>query len=608
MDQNKKIKRGDGRIVKREKEVVPKVDDVSLVDGVFDGAFGGDGWEVFVMGEGMVVSSSSLERLTKSFLSEMMVQQSPHNDSSSSLHPTATTETIPTKTPIEIPTLRQYFRRATRIAQSKALPTAAYEPVSPLGDDSQGKAFPTVFGLKAGQDRENIIKTSALPHDSTQRELFQLLQLDVMMKKNHYVVIVVPQERVCDGAQLEFLSLHPKQETKMALKINARDLEISSFKARIKLLEDKDKGTAELSGDNALIKGRSLETGEEAGVERSTERGKEELHMLIDGLDRNNEVIAKYLQEYEQSKVELTIREKIDLINELVKYQDHHAKILKYQAQQRRPLSKKDQREFYISVFRSYSGWKTKHVRGMTLEEIRENFIPVWKQIEDFVPMASKKEGKRVKRKGLKLKQGSAKKMKTSEDVSEEDLKEMLQLVPVEEVYVEALQLWILVKETLSIRHALSDKEKELWVELKRLFKPDVEDQLDQEIFMLVKKDYPLRRGLAIVMISNKLQIAKMFLRKYFPTSMVTKLRNEITNFRQHPDESLFEAWERYKLSIDQCPNHNMLPVTQIDIFYNGLTLRHRDIINAAAGGTFMKRRLEECYDLIENMTVHHND
>nr|GEZ98803.1 reverse transcriptase domain-containing protein [Tanacetum cinerariifolium] len=25
-------------------------------------------------------------------------------------------------------------------------------------------------------------------------------------------------------------------------------------------------------------------------------------------------------------------------------------------------------------------------------------------------------------------------------------------------------------------------------------------------------------------------------------------------------------------------------------------------------GGTFMKRRPEECYDLIENMTAHHND
>nr|GEZ02180.1 reverse transcriptase domain-containing protein [Tanacetum cinerariifolium] len=70
-------------------------------------------------------------------------------------------------------------------------------------------------------------------------------------------------------------------------------------------------------------------------------------------------------------------------------------------------------------------------------------------------------------------------------------------------------------------------------------------------------------------------QTAKMFLEKYFPPSMVTKLRNEITNFYT---------------------------------FYNGLTLRHRDTINVAAGGTFMKRRLKEYYDLIKNMTAHHND
>nr|GEU29712.1 reverse transcriptase domain-containing protein [Tanacetum cinerariifolium] len=72
-------------------------------------------------------------------------------------------------------------------------------------------------------------------------------------------------------------------------------------------------------------------------------------------------------------------------------------------------------------------------------------------------------------------------------------------------------------------------------------------------------------------------QMAKMFLEKYFPPSMVMKLRNEITNFRQRLDESLFEEW-------------------------------HRDTNNAAAGGTFMKRHPEECYDLIENMTAYHND
>nr|GEY24304.1 reverse transcriptase domain-containing protein [Tanacetum cinerariifolium] len=102
--------------------------------------------------------------------------------------------------------------------------------------------------------------------------------------------------------------------------------------------------------------------------------------------------------------------------------------------------------------------------------------------------------------------------------------------------------------------------------------------------------------------------MAKIFLKKYFPPFMVTKLRNEITNFRQRLDESLFEAWERYKISIARFPNHNKLPVTQIDTFYNRLTLTYRDTINVAVGGTFMKRRPEECYDLIENMTAHNND
>ncbi|GJS72340.1 hypothetical protein Tco_0705181 [Tanacetum coccineum] len=101
--------------------------------------------------------------------------------------------------------------------------------------------------------------------------------------------------------------------------------------------------------------------------------------------------------------------------------------------------------------------------------------------------------------------------------------------------------------------------------------------------------------------------IKEFFSSNILPPSMVTKLRNEITKFEQKPHESLFEAWERYKLSIDRCLNHNMILVTQIDTFYNGLTLSHRDTINAAAGGTFMQKIPEECYELIENMTAHHN-
>nr|GEY33383.1 hypothetical protein [Tanacetum cinerariifolium] len=145
-----------------------------------------------------------------------------------------------------------------------------------------------------------------------------------------------------------------------------------------------------------------------------------------------SEMIVKHLQEYEQSAADLTIGEKIKLINELVKYQYHHAKILKYQAQQSKPLSKKEQKEFYMSVLRSHAGWKTKHFR---------------------------EKGERVKRKGLKLEQGSAKKIKTFKEVSKEDLKEMMQLVPVEEVYVEALQ----VKHPIIDWEIHSEGKKDYW-------------------------------------------------------------------------------------------------------------------------------------------------
>nr|GEX54790.1 hypothetical protein [Tanacetum cinerariifolium] len=461
-----------------------------------------------------------------------------------------------------------------------SLPLAINLDLIELLDDSQSEACPTVSGLEAEPDRANILKTSTLPHDLPPRVTSLAADKGSMQQQLNDLM------DLCTRLQ--------RQQTEMATKITAQDLEIASLKARIKMLEDKDGGVVEPSREDATIKGRILETGEEAGVDKSTERGsndtkelvnvltslyavsiltsrvqvvnvppaaevatvsvptgsgmvpaaspifttasvvtpyarrkgkekmvesdtpkkkklqeqidvqmareieeqlaredqrmneqiardakiarihaEEELYMLIDSMDKNNETIAKYLQEYEQFAADLSIEERIELINDLVKYQDNYAKVLKYQSQQRKPLSKKQQREFYI-----------------------------------------------VKRKGLRLEQESAKKVKTSEEVSEEDLKTMMQLVPVEEVYVEALQvkcpiinweiytkwprtywkiiklggntavyqffvdmlknfdredlnqLWTLVKETLSIRQATSDKEKELWVELKRLFEP----------------------------------------------------------------------------------------------------------------------------------------
>nr|GEX39064.1 hypothetical protein [Tanacetum cinerariifolium] len=93
------------------------------------------------------------------------------------------------------------------------------------------------------------------------------------------------------------------------------------------------------------------------------------------------------------------------------------------------------------TVAKSQAGWKTWHFKGMTLEEIKEKFDPVWKKMQDFVPRGSKEEGERFKIKGLNLEKEGAKKVKVTEEVPKDKLKEMMQLIPVEEVYVEALQV-----------------------------------------------------------------------------------------------------------------------------------------------------------------------
>nr|GEZ38628.1 hypothetical protein [Tanacetum cinerariifolium] len=201
----------------------------------------------------------------------------------------------------------------------------------------------------------------------------------------------------------------------------------------------------------------------------------EELKIMIEGLDRSNEVIAKHLSEYEQAKADLSVGEKIELIRELVKYQDHPAKIFKYQAQQRKPLSKKEQREFYMSVLRSHAGWKTKHLKGMTLEQIKEKLIPVWKQLEDFVCMSSKEESERVKRQGLKIDQGSSKRMKISEGASEEELKGMIQLVSLEEVYIEPLQVAKEMEEEIARENQRLSEQLARDSEIARLY---VEEEL----------------------------------------------------------------------------------------------------------------------------------
>nr|GFA51283.1 hypothetical protein [Tanacetum cinerariifolium] len=274
---------------------------------------------------------------------------------------------------------------------------------------------------------------------------------------------------------------------------DAQEEEIVKLKERVKVLEDRKDVPATQSGDDAPIKGRSINEGE-AAVERISDDSKEIARVLtsIDAaivlargidvptssgsiptlvplllsfplavklvplLDKSNETIAKYLQEYQDFASELPLEKRIELISDLVKYQDNYSKVYKFQSQQRRPMTKKQKREYYMSMIRNNLGWRVK----------------------DF-----KEEAPEIET--------------STEEFTEEKMKEMMQLVPVEDFYVQALQ----VKHPIIDWKVHKEGQRSYW-QIIRLGEWKLYDlsgvhhvtAKDKEIFMLVEKDYPLRK------------------------------------------------------------------------------------------------------------------
>nr|GEW22004.1 hypothetical protein [Tanacetum cinerariifolium] len=374
------------------------------------------------------------------------------------------------------------------IPPSSALPPIADEPASSIRDNSQEEACLTDSGLAADQDRANIAKTSTLPSDSAPR--VTSLAADERTK------------RVSDDAE-EMATVLTSMDAGTVLASGVAEVPTGSGsiptadpsatgvptgsdvvptaglifatatvvtpytrrKGKEKMIEFETPKKKKIQEQMDIQIARQLEEEMERDAKRMNEQiardaeiariyAEEELQMMINSLDRSNETVAKYIQEYEQILEDLSIRERIELISDLVKYQENYAQVLKYQTLQRKPRSKKQKKDYYMAE----SAKKLK-----TSEEV-------------------------------------PKEVKSPEEVTEEKVKEMMQLVPIKEVYVEALQ----------VKHPIID-----W---KNLMHAPVEWKLyntcgvhhvttkDKEIFMLVEKDYPIKKGLAIGMISYKLQ------------------------------------------------------------------------------------------------------
>nr|GEW36566.1 putative ribonuclease H-like domain-containing protein [Tanacetum cinerariifolium] len=119
------------------------------------------------------------------------------------------------------------------------------------------------------QDRATIDKSSTLPHDLAPRVTSPVANEGSMQQT------ILKLTALCTSLQ--------RQLSELTAKFQAQEVEINKLKERVKLLEDRDGMATTRSGDDAPIKGRSMDEGEAVTKRISDES--EEMATVLTSMD-----------------------------------------------------------------------------------------------------------------------------------------------------------------------------------------------------------------------------------------------------------------------------------------------------------------------------------
>ena len=98
------------------------------------------------------------------------------------------------------------------------------------------------------------------------------------------------------------------------------------------------------------------------------------------------------------------------------------------------------------------------------------------------------------------------------------------------------------------------------------------------------------------------------FIGKYYPPAKIISLRSDIMKFRQYDNEHVAQAWERMKSLVKNCPTHGLTTWMIIQTFYAGLNFSSRNLLDSAAGGTFMSLTLGVATKLLDDMMINYSE
>ncbi|GJX20241.1 hypothetical protein Tco_0222918 [Tanacetum coccineum] len=219
-------------------------------------------------------------------------------------------------------------------------------------------------------------------------------------------------------------------------------------------------------------------------------------------------------------------------------------KFAQQRAEQRRnkPMTQAQQRTYMCNYIKNMGSHTLQQLKKLSFDEVKELFETTMKRVNTFTPMESddtvpkvvagsskidaEQELNQESSKRQKIGEGSEPAEESKDELSQEQLQQLMIIVPEEGMNVEALQtkypiidwevytedsrkywkiirvgnhtevyqifedmlknfdrddlvkLWSLVHERFNSTEPTKDKERELWVELKRLFEPDDNDTL----------------------------------------------------------------------------------------------------------------------------------
>ncbi|GJT59101.1 hypothetical protein Tco_1002634 [Tanacetum coccineum] len=259
-----------------------------------------------------------------------------------------------------------------------------------------------------------------------------------------------------------------------------------------------------------------------------------------------DEELAQRIQAEEREKY--SEAEKARLLAELINQRKRYFAQQRAEERRNKPLTQAQQRTYMSNYIKHMGSHTLQQLKRLSFDELKALFETTMRRVQTFHPIESEGDktvpelttGSSKRDAEVELDHEGSKKQKTNEasgsvqeqpeeeetELSQEDLQQMMMVVPVEEVYVEALQvkypiidweiysedtrrywriirvgnhteayqtfddmlkkfdrddldkLWSLVKERFSSTDPTDDKERTLWVELKRLFEPDTDDIL----------------------------------------------------------------------------------------------------------------------------------